>query len=398
MRVRLTAALTVSVLLTAHASAQDGGVRDGGVAAALIDGAVEAPADDGGIGSAVEVPDAGPPEVDASAPSSDAGVLVPAPANGESDWLGVLRELIFERTEEAERAAQRADERLDRQESREARDEGAVAPVRGAPEAPRSVAEDVAIRVTGCEPGMLGFDLPERKISTSALLFLICFALLAIWLLDRARRPLPERGFVPRLLGLAHLAARAAAVIMVVMVATRLLPGWLRPALLFTIGGAALAIGAGAVWVVLPDVVGGLLLLTEGRLRPGLWVVGDGFRGTVERVGPRLTTLRTPDGARLMIPNRKLVRSSIYASDRRWHEVEVELTVPSGHDAPAVRRAVMDAVLCSPFVPLEPALEVTRDPKDPLRWKVKARVLDATYSDRFEGQLLERVEEGLDLL
>ena len=59
------------------------------------------------------------------------------------------------------------------------------------------------------------------------------------------------------------------------------------------------------------------------------------------------------------------------------------------------RRAIEEVVLCSPHVPTDPDITVRRDPSDPFRWRVEARVLHARYQMAFEGQLLERVEEAL---
>ena len=176
---------------------------------------------------------------------------------------------------------------------------------------------------------------------------------------------------------------------------SRLLPGWLRPALLLTVGAVAVAVGFGAAWLLLPDIVGGLVLLTERRLVAGQWIAGDSFAGTVEQVGLRLTTLRAPDGSRLTVPNRRLLRSPIRASARRYHEVEVSLRAPGRAPAARIRPAIEEAVLCSPFVPADPALVLARDPERPERWRLRARLLDPAFARRFEGQLLERVEDAL---
>jgi small-conductance mechanosensitive channel len=115
----------------------------------------------------------------------------------------------------------------------------------------------------------------------------------------------------------------------------------------------------------------------------------------VEQIGLRLTTLRAPDGSKLTVPNRHLVRSPIHASDRRFHEVDVVLSLPADAPAERVRRAIEDAVLCSPYVPAEPSVALARDPARPDRWHLRARLLDVSFAPPFEGQLLERVEEAL---
>src|SRR5690606_5304184 len=112
-------------------------------------------------------------------------------------------------------------------------------------------------------------------------------------------------------------------------------------------------------------VVGGIILLTERRLRPGLHISGDGFSGAIDRVGPRLTVLRAQDGTTWAVPNRKLVGTHIRVSSRRWYEIEVELAAPPDVDAARVRRAIEEAVLSSPHIPPDPALRVARDPAQP---------------------------------
>jgi hypothetical protein len=357
-------------------------LADSGLAGGLADlGLADSVLADSGLADA-GIGDAGPPD------AGEAPHAPPESAGGE--WMSVLSGLLFERAERAEREAQRAQAELARHGGQGG---GQPAPRTSEPASSR----EVPVRIVGCDasPAVLGLEFPERRISSFGLVLLVFLALLALWMLDRVRRPLPDRGFVPRALGLLHLVLRLATVVMVVMLASRLLPIWMRPALLLSIASVAIAVGFGAVWAVLPDLVGGIVLLTERRLRPGLWIVGDGFSGTVEQVGPRLTLLRAPDGSVASVPNRHLVKAPIHATDRRWHEIEVELVAPTGFDAARIRRAIEDAVLCSPYIPPDPALSLARDPSVPERWHLRARLLDATYRSHFEGQLLERVEEAL---
>jgi len=149
--------------------------------------------------------------------------------------------------------------------------------------------------------------------------------------------------------------------------------------------------------VLLPDVVGGIVLLTEGRLKRGQWITGEGFAGSVEQIGPRVTLLRAGDGALLAIPNRRVVKSPVRASDRPWHEVDVEIQTPAGASAPRLREAITEAVLCSPYVPPDPGLVLARDPRAPDRWHLRVRLVDGRFTAAFEGQLLERMEESLAL-
>ncbi len=368
-------------------------------AAAQLDAGVPVAADAGDALLALlpdgSLPDAGPPDAgppDAGLPDGgppDAGPVAEAP---EPWWIpDQLAELVLG-NEEARRAAD---------DARRAADEARRASTGGSPNVTvtNETPPEVSVRVSGCDagPALLGLTLPETVASTGQLLALLVLALLAIGASARLRRPLPERGVIPRALGTIHLFARIAAVALVLMIATRWLPGWLRPALLMTVAAAAIAIGFGVVWVVLPDVVSGVLLVTEARVRRGLWITGEGFEGTVERVGPRVTVLMDAEGHRLTVPNRKLVRSAIHAIDRRWPELQLSLRVPTSRPASQVRRAVEDAVLCSPHLPPDPRMSVARDAEDPQLWRIHVRLLEVTHREAFEGQLLERIEEALEV-
>lgn len=364
----------------------DGGVPslDGEVPAAWLDGSIE----DGGVPAELDggPPDAGvPAEPDAGPPTPE-----PEPALEDRDRGGMLDYGL---------------EILDRlgMLERQQREGGKRGAVRTATDGSGATgAEDEGDEPTRVQIVLdddlrewLGLAEPERRFSTFGLLVLLAVCVLALFALTRLRAPLPDRGLFPRALGALHLAARLAAIVLVLMLASRLLPTWLHPALRLTLAAAAIAIGFGAVWTLLPDVLGGVVLLTEGRLRPGQWLVGEGFAGTIEQVGPRVTVLRGADGALVTVPNRVIVKTAVRASDRRWHEVEVELRAPVGAAADEVRRAIRDAVASSPYVPPDPGLVLSRNPREPDRWRLEVRLLDVRYAAPFEGELLERVEEAL---
>src|SRR5690606_8525373 len=233
------------------------------------------------------------------------------------------------------------------------------------PVEPRPSGENEALNTLLRE--WLGIEPPPSL----GLLLLLLFTLAALWVIERARRPLPDRGLFPRALGVARIVLRFAVVLIALMLASRLLPAWLHPAVLLALAAAAIALGFGVVWLPLPDLFGGLVLLTEGRLKRGQWVSGEGFAGTVEQLGARVTLLRAADGALLSVPNRVLVKSPLRVSDRPWHEVDVELRAPAGMRAQRVRDAIRDAVVCSPYVPPDPGLVVVRDPREPDLWRLK---------------------------
>lgn len=264
----------------------------------------------------------------------------------------------------------------------------------GLDEPPATLREPPAAELDS-SPGWLGFTLPDPSASTFVLALLLILSLAALILVSRLRRPLPQRGVVPRALRVAHLLLRLTVIALVLAVATRLLPDWLQPALAYAVVAVAVAVGFGATWLLLPDVIAGVVLVTEDRFRPGCWVSGDGFAGAVLRRGLRATLLRGADGALVVVPNTAVMRGTVRVAKRRWYELETCLLAPPAPSSSALRGAIRDAILGSPYVPPEPELSLSRDPADPDRWRIKVRLLDASYAAPFEDQLLERVEEEL---
>jgi hypothetical protein len=364
-------------------------VDDGGLGAP-VDAAVDVPAD-------ARASQAGPtgagPARDAR-PSAEPPTVQPEPAGvgGASDFLDALREWMWERAERESAERESAErESAERELERRA---SIPSPTPTTVVEPRTP-DDIRVVIDESVTQWLGFALPDRRMSSFGLLLLLTLTALWLWIVHRLRRPLPERGLFPQLLGLAHLTLRLTATVIVLMLISRILPAWLQPSLLLTVAAVAVAVGFGAVWTVLPDVVGGMVLLTEGRLRPGQWVTGEGFAGAVEHVGPRVTVLRAADGSLVTVPNRRVVKSPVQTSERRWHEVEVELRAPDGVPASKLRHAIREAVLSSPYIPPDPRLTLSRDPREPSKWRLRLRLLHVRYTAPFEGQLVERVEEAI---
>lgn len=349
--------------------APDGGV-DGDSGVPLEDGSLEAlDAGEADAGSPVR-PDAGAAFGDSGVPQP----ATPAQNGAEGNFLTALSEWLWERAEREREATRRVVAGTARDEAR-----------------PREV--EVS-RGTDLRE-LLRSVLPDRRVSVVALVVLLVLSFLGLWVVDRARARLLDRGLVPRVLGAFHLALRLATVVLALVLTSRLLPSWLQPALVLAIAAGAIAVGFGAVWLLLPDVLGWLVLVTERRLRRGAWIAGEGFAGTVEQVGPRVTLLRGADGTIVSVPNRRIVRSPVRASGRPPHEIDVELRVPAPAPAETLREAIREAVLSSPYVTPAPGLIISRDPRAPDVWRLRVRLVDARFTASFEGQLLERVEEAL---
>lgn len=233
--------------------------------------------------------------------------------------------------------------------------------------------------------------------STGALALLLLVVLLAAFAalgLRRVRDRLEPSGLIPTILALVHLALRLLAVSFALALLIRVLPPRASLVMLLTFGGIAVAIGWSAR-DVLPDLVAGFLMVFERRVRRGMWVVGEGFSGQVQRVGVRSTLLLDVMGRQVEVPNRHLVRGPLTsdASGEQEHEVLVRFETDAA--AEQIRAALRDAVFASPWVLPGSEAVVLRDPDEPWLWRVRGQLLDPTFVARFEGDLLERAEETL---
>ena len=204
------------------------------------------------------------------------------------------------------------------------------------------------------------------------------------------REGFPSDGLIPNALALVHVGMRLVVLALALAFIVRALPPRLSLVMLLAFAGLAVAIGW-SLRDVMPDLVASLVIAFERRIRRGVWVSGDGFAGHVERLGLRAALLYDTHGNRVMVPNREIVRAPVTAGvgdHARELEVEVRIAGP----AEEVRAALRDAVLTSPWVHPDAKPVVLRDPADPERWRVRGRLLEASFGARFEGELLERAE------
>lgn len=241
------------------------------------------------------------------------------------------------------------------------------------------------------------FDSPrlERVRSpggTAPLLLILLLLIASARLASIMRRQFEEQSVLSRMANALNKLSRVLAGALVLF----LLVAWLpADALPFVLLAAALAIG----WStrdVLPDLIAGVVIAFERRVKPGVWLSGDGFAGVVERVGLRATWLRDDTNRRVAVPNRALVSTPLTSEEGRWPTREVTIRMATDLPAETIRRAIVDAVLMSPFTPVPEAPSVRRDGSDPVVWHVRARVLDLSFAPRFEGELLERAEAILE--
>lgn len=236
--------------------------------------------------------------------------------------------------------------------------------------------------------------LSERTGSagTSFILLLLILAL-CLWAsraLRLAREKLPGEGLLPRLARWAQLASRVAALLLGAELMFRLLPGSMSPAVPWLIVAGAAAIGWSAR-DFLPDVLAGLVLGIERKVRPGEWISGEEHAGTVEWVGLRATALRDARGQLIFVPNRYLIQKPVSTGAGPWPEVEVRFRAPNDATPLDVERLAREAALMLPWIAPHPVAIVRGEDGYVLR----ARVLEGRFLDAFSTALRDRIEEAL---
>jgi small-conductance mechanosensitive channel len=196
-----------------------------------------------------------------------------------------------------------------------------------------------------------------------------------------------------RFLGAVVIVLRLLGLGLVLAIILRLVPGG-RDWFLWTFVALALVIGW-SIRDLFADLIAGIILAAERRVKKGTWVSGDGFQGTVEGRSLRATWLRDGQGHRLTVPNRAMVGAPMVYDSGADAEHEVVVRLEGYEDAAKVRLALTDAILSSPWVLAGATPVVLRDPADPVVWRVRSKLLEPRFSVHFEGELLERVEELL---
>jgi small-conductance mechanosensitive channel len=122
------------------------------------------------------------------------------------------------------------------------------------------------------------------------------------------------------------------------------------------IGALTVGIGFGLQDVV-RNVMGGLILLSEGLVRPDdVFEIGDDT-GVVERIGIRTTTIRAWDGAQVIVPNSYLISEKVVDLSEA-KRVEISVGVSRAEDPRLVERLLAVTASSHPDVLQSPAPSV----------------------------------------
>jgi small conductance mechanosensitive channel len=110
-----------------------------------------------------------------------------------------------------------------------------------------------------------------------------------------------------------------------------------------SLGLATVALGF-ALQDIVSNFAAGIVLLLEHPFTRGDYITTAGAEGTVEDVRVRATQLRSPDGQRVLVPNKQLFTSVLTnASATMRRRVEIVLELPYGQDAAKAREVLLTA-------------------------------------------------------
>ena len=170
-------------------------------------------------------------------------------------------------------------------------------------------------------------------------LLIVCVGL---WLARRASRLLVRR--LTRLPGVKPNAAavieRLVFYVLALVVIAIALQTVSIPISAFAVLGGAFAIGLGfGAQNLFNNFISGLILIIEQPIRVGDWIEVESQRGRVEDVGARCTRIRRDDGVDLLVPNSKLLESTVINWTLSDPRVRTSIRVGFAYGSPARRIA-----------------------------------------------------------
>jgi potassium-dependent mechanosensitive channel len=125
----------------------------------------------------------------------------------------------------------------------------------------------------------------------------------------------------------------------------------------FTILTGAVGVGVGfGLQNVISNFISGLILLFERPIRIGDFLEVDRTVGEVTRMGMRSSSIRTPQGAEVIVPNSSLITSQVvnWTLTEQKRRTELLVKVAYGEDPEKVARLLIETAVSHPDVLREP--------------------------------------------
>jgi small-conductance mechanosensitive channel len=193
----------------------------------------------------------------------------------------------------------------------------------------------------------LGIEIGEVSIHVGDIAVFSLASWLAVWVARGVRRllrdELPGHTALPRGVGNSIASLSYYGVLLLGLLVALSAAGFQVSQLTLVFGALGVGIGFGLQNVV-NHFVSGLVLMFERPIQPGDVIDAAGSSGTVREIGLRATTIRTFDGADIVVPNGQLLNGNLTNWTMHDHHRRIEITVRVAFTAdPAQVLAVLDA-------------------------------------------------------
>lgn len=247
-----------------------------------------------------------------------------------------------------------------------------------------------------------GIDVGEVSVNIGHLLVFLLSAWLAFWAARTVRRllraELPNHAGLPRGVGNSIASLSYYGVLLLGLLVALSAAGFKVSQLTLIFGALGVGIGFGLQNVV-NNFVSGLVLMFERPIQPGDLVDAAGTSGTVREIGLRATTIRTSDGADVVVPNGLLLNGNLtnwtmYDKSRR---IEIPIGVAYGSDPSKVISMLSTVLNETPGLAEQPPPLVlfTGYGDGALTFTISAWTHDISSWGRLRGEILTRVLEAL---
>ena len=110
------------------------------------------------------------------------------------------------------------------------------------------------------------------------------------------------------------------------------------------LSSAFLAIGIG-LQDVITNFADGVILISEGNIKTGDYVMVDGLEGTVTKISMMRTTLITPDGKTVLLPNSALCSDNVVNySTQEYRRIVLYYSFPFGTDIDKMSALILEVI------------------------------------------------------
>ncbi|CAN7514380.1 mechanosensitive ion channel [Pseudoxanthomonas sp. LjRoot143] len=204
------------------------------------------------------------------------------------------------------------------------------------------------------------FEYGELSVSLGHVLVFCIGVVLAVWVARTLRALLREevlpRMSLPRGVGNSVASLSYYALLLLGLLAALSAAGFKIGQLAFLFGALGVGIGLGLQDVV-KNFVSGLILMFERPVQPGDAVDISGTTGRVRAIGMRATTVRTYDGADVVVPNGMLLADKVtnWTLTDQNRRVDVDLGVAYGSDVTRVMQLLQETTRATPGIADDPA-------------------------------------------